>query len=328
MLTPGIALARLVDDGLGEPAVHRAVPAPQDHLRGAQLLVGQPAAGLVRVVDHAVVQAQAQVEHGGVAPEVLVGQEEDPLALLEGPLQGLPGVARRADRAAVAAGERLDRGRGVHVGDRDGRLGQPELDEALPRVLDLADLGHVGHRAAGREVGQDHLLVVGGQDVGALGHEVHAAEDDELRLGVRGGLLGELERVAGDVGELDDLVALVVVAEDVGARARAPRGARRARSTRSGSEAGGQRTGALDALLGVRVGALAEQEQGQRGRLRLGPGSRVGHRGAFLVRGAPSFHTASPATPDSRPSLRVVREGLCCGGSAASGARRCQTSGS
>ena len=52
-----------------------------------------------------------------------------------------------------------------------------------------------------------------GQDVGRLGHEVHAAEHDEL--GVRAGrrLAGELERVAGDVGELDDLVALVVVAE-------------------------------------------------------------------------------------------------------------------
>ena len=54
----------------------------------------------------------------------------------------------------------------------------------------------------------------GGQDVGALGHEVHAAEDDVRRLGPVGRLLRQLERVAGDVGELDDLVALVVVAED------------------------------------------------------------------------------------------------------------------
>ena len=52
-----------------------------------------------------------------------------------------------------------------------------------------------------------------GEDVGRLGHEVHAAEDDELGVGPRRGVPGELERVAGDVGELDDLVALVVVPE-------------------------------------------------------------------------------------------------------------------
>ena len=60
--------------------------------------------------------------------------------------------------------------------------------ERLPRLLDLVDVGHVGHRAAGVEVGEDHLLVVAGEDVGRLGHEVHAAEDDVLGLG---SLLGE-----------------------------------------------------------------------------------------------------------------------------------------
>ena len=57
-------------------------------------------------------------------------------------------------------------------------------------------------------------LVVAGEDVGRLGHEVHAAEDD-----VGGGALSaanraSLKRVAAGVGPLDDLVALVVVAED------------------------------------------------------------------------------------------------------------------
>jgi hypothetical protein len=47
----------------------------------------------VRVVDHAVVQRQAEVEHGGVAAEVLVGQEQALLALLERPLQRAPRVA-------------------------------------------------------------------------------------------------------------------------------------------------------------------------------------------------------------------------------------------
>ena len=52
------------------------------------------------------------------------------------------------------------------------------------------------------------------QDVGALGHEVHAAEDDEVGLGLAGAVLREAERVADEVGELDHLVALVVMAED------------------------------------------------------------------------------------------------------------------
>ena len=41
-----------------------------------------------------------------------------------------------------------------------------------------------------------------------------AAEDDVVGLGVLGGLLGELERVAAEIGELNDVVALVMVTED------------------------------------------------------------------------------------------------------------------
>jgi hypothetical protein len=55
--------------------------------------------------------------------------------------------------------------------------------------------------------------VVAGQDVGRLGHEVDPAEDHELGLGPGRGLLGQAEGVAAGVGEGDDLVALVVVAE-------------------------------------------------------------------------------------------------------------------
>ena len=41
-----------------------------------------------------------------------------------------------------------------------------------------------------------------------------AAEDDVLDALLVGGLAGELEAVAGEVGEVDDGVLLVVVAED------------------------------------------------------------------------------------------------------------------
>ena len=33
-------------------------------------------------------------------------------------------------------------------------------------IADLVEVGHVGHGAAGVEVGEDHLLVVGGEDIG------------------------------------------------------------------------------------------------------------------------------------------------------------------
>ncbi len=55
------------------------------------------------------------------------------------------------------------------------------------------------------------------EDVGGLRHEVHAAEDDVLGVLAFGGELRELERVAPHVGELDDVLALVVVAEHDGA---------------------------------------------------------------------------------------------------------------
>ena len=85
-----------------------------------------------------------------------------------------------------------------------------------------------------------------------LGHEVHAAEDDELRVGPGGRLLRELEAVAGDVGELDDLVALVVVAEHEDPVAqRGLGGAARADQVRVGG--GGQVAGAVDPALGGQV---------------------------------------------------------------------------
>ena len=89
-----------------------------------------------------------------------------------------------------------------------------DVGERVPALLDLVDVGHVGHRAAGVEVGEDHPLVVAGEHVGRLGHEVHAAEDDVGGAVVVRREAGELERVAAGVGPLDDLVALVVVAED------------------------------------------------------------------------------------------------------------------
>ena len=58
-----------------------------------------------------------------------------------------------------------------------------DAGDLLPRFLDLVDVGHVGHRATGVQVGEDHPLVVAGEHVGGFGHEVDAAEDDVGRRG-------------------------------------------------------------------------------------------------------------------------------------------------
>ena len=131
-------------------------------------------------------------------------------------------LRRRADGPAVAAHERLQCGRGVHVGDRDDPLDVGDSGDRLPRLLDRVDVGHVGHRAAGVEVGEDHLLVVAGEDVGRFGHEVDAAEHDVLgRRRCRRPCGTGRSESPRHVGPAHHLVALVVVAEDHQTRRRA-----------------------------------------------------------------------------------------------------------
>jgi hypothetical protein len=75
-----------------------------------------------------------------------------------------------------------------------------------------------------------------------------------------GGVAGELEAVAGGVGELDDLVALVVVTQHDGLVTQ--RGASRPRP-HDKPRVGGVRydPGTDDAALGVRVGSSPEEQQ-------------------------------------------------------------------
>ena len=143
-----------------------------------------------------------------------------PAGRVRTPIRAPSRHSRGAYDPPVAAHEGLDRRGGVHVGDGDDRdaavligFGAEDLGELFPAVLDLIDRGHVRHRAAGGEVGQDDRLVRLREQVGGLGHEVDAAEDDRLglRMVLRGP--GEHERVADVVGVLDDLDPLIVVAE-------------------------------------------------------------------------------------------------------------------
>src|SRR5215208_2042366 len=82
-----------VADGLmGEPSMHRAMAFPQDHRSGLHFARGEATVVLVGVVDHAIVQAHAHLEHRGVATEMLIGQEQHLLAALKSPLEYRLGV--------------------------------------------------------------------------------------------------------------------------------------------------------------------------------------------------------------------------------------------
>ena len=147
---------------------------------------------------------------------MLVGEEQHLGPLRESPFGDGAGIGRGAYDAAMFAAERLQVGRRVDVGDRrDLLLGVQHFVQFAPAALDLGQIGHVGHRTAGGEVGQDGDLVRRGHDVGDFGHEVHAAEDDVFGIGLRG-QLGQLQRIAGQVGVLVNIGTLVVVAEDYG----------------------------------------------------------------------------------------------------------------
>ena len=150
---------------------------------------------------------------------MLVGQKENFLRARKGPVKGLAGVRRSAHQPAALSAESLDRGRRVHVRNRHNLLRREAGGhQRIPAVFDLPNLRHVGHRAAGVQVGQNHLLacsrrIVGtAQHVGALRHKVHAAKDEILRLGL-GRDFGELVGVAGEIRKTDHFIALIVVAE-------------------------------------------------------------------------------------------------------------------
>ena len=84
----------------------------------------------------------------------------------------------------------------------------------IPTRLDIVDFRHVGHRAAGFEIRQDNLLIAAGENIGTFGHEVDAAEENELGVGARSGLFRKLPGIAAEIGELDDFVALIVMPEN------------------------------------------------------------------------------------------------------------------
>ena len=188
-LDAGVTLAGHGDLVDGEAFVDGAEAVPEEDAGVAERFGGVAADGLVGIPDGHLGEGDAH-GLGGVAAEVLVGEEEDALAAFEGPLEDLGGVGGGADDAAMLAAEAFEGGGGVHVGDGDDLLaavgrevGAEDVVELFPAVGDGVEVGHVGHGAAGGEVGEDDGLVGAGEHVGGLGHEVDAAEDDGFGVG-------------------------------------------------------------------------------------------------------------------------------------------------
>ena len=113
----------------------------------------------------------------------------------------------------MLAGERLDGGSGVHVADGNDLAGIHNGGEFIPAGLHLANISHVGHRAASVQVRQHYNLVLTAENVRAFRHEMDATEDNVAGVGF-GGLKREFQGVAAKISEFDDFVALVVMAED------------------------------------------------------------------------------------------------------------------
>ncbi len=84
------------------------------------------------------------------------------------------------------------------------------LEEGLEEVGGTS----VGEGAARGHIGDDNEPA-GIQDLGRLGHEHHAGEDDHIGVGLCGGL-SEGEAVADMIGQVLDLAVLIVVGEDHG----------------------------------------------------------------------------------------------------------------
>src|SRR6266851_1428787 len=167
-----------------EALVHGAIALPQNDARGADGFRRVSTKLLIRVPNDHLLEGNAHAV-ARVAAKVLVGEEENFFAAFKGPFHDFGGIGTGADRAAMFPGEGFNGGSRIHVGDGDDLARIEKRRKFAPAGFHLANVGHIGHRAAGVEVGQNDGLVLAAEDIGAFGHKVHAAEDYVASLGLR-----------------------------------------------------------------------------------------------------------------------------------------------
>ena len=196
-----------------EHLVHRTMPFPQQNFGVRDLLRRQATHRLIRIPYLHPLQGNAHLVPAPAA-QVLVREKQHFLAARERPVKDLAGIGRRAHDTAVFTAERLEIGGRIDVGDRRDLLIRIEhFGQFTPCPLDFRQAGHVGHRTTGRHVGENDDLARLAQNDGDFGHEVHAAKHDVLCIRIPREF-GQPERVAGQIGMLVDVRALVVVAEN------------------------------------------------------------------------------------------------------------------
>src|SRR5256885_389609 len=148
---------------------------------------------------------------------MLVREKQKFGRLGESPLECARGVGRCADHALTFSTKSFDRRGGIHVRNRcnacAGIISQAGSNQLLPAILYLRDFRHVGHGASGVEIRKNGDLPRAAEDVGTLGHEVHATENDVFSIR-HGSLLRKPVRVAAEIGVANDLIALIVMSKD------------------------------------------------------------------------------------------------------------------
>src|SRR5262249_26525551 len=227
----GMLRAQLLDLPDRKPRMHGAVPLPQNQSCVPDRFWLESTPHFMRVPYDHFVEWNAHLV-GRVPAEMLIGQKENFLAALPRPFQRRRGVRRCADDTTTLAAKRFNGRCGVDVSnwndlslaDNGIRVGAShrsaivakadDIRQFAPAHLELLGLGHVRHRTTGRQIRKDHLLVIGAQDISALGHEVHAAEHDELGIRMLSYMTRELVRIAGVISELDHFVALIVMTKN------------------------------------------------------------------------------------------------------------------
>ena len=130
------------------------------------------------------------------------------------PLQNIAAVAAGADRAAVLAHERLNRGRTVHISNGHDPLAGACILKLGPAAEGLVEIRHVGHRAPRPKVGEDHPNVFWSEDVRRLGHEVYTAENDKFRILLICCLAGKLKAIPREIREVDHRILLIMVPQN------------------------------------------------------------------------------------------------------------------
>jgi len=136
---------------------------------------------------------------------------------------------------------------------------------------------------------------------------VDTTEDDVRRVWPRCGFLGQLETVAGDIGERDDLIALVVVAEDEDLVPQSGLGDA-GTFDQAGVRGSRQLTGTFDAPFGSEVTAVTEDQERKSG---VTQGFQCDAHAPIVCRGALFGLRCSERYPVSRTVPRFGTPQTC-----------------